>query len=78
MIEERGDLYIGQGSAAQPVITGDICIETGHAAAAFIVHICPHREIAIVPAVITSCAVTCTFLLLQTRWVSFGEKLVLA
>lgn len=36
MIEERGDLYIGQGSAAQPAITGDICMKTGHPAAAFI------------------------------------------
>lgn len=35
MIEEQRDLYIGQGSAAQPIITGDICMKTGHPAAAF-------------------------------------------
>lgn len=78
MIEEQGDLYTGQGSAAQPVMAGDICMKTGHPAAAFIVHICPCREIATVPAAITSCAVTCTFLHLQTSWVFFGGKLILA
>lgn len=35
MTEEWEDLYTGQGSAAQPVIAGDICMKTGHPAAAF-------------------------------------------
>lgn len=36
MIEEWGNLYIGQGSAAQPIMAGHTCMKTGHPAAAFL------------------------------------------